>query len=209
MIDNIIFDIGETVLIGMKGIEKKITPAFNIKEDEVLSKYLGGEKLQSLFKGKIKEDEYWRRVVKENNLPEYVEKNGSSISFLKTAMRENFAEVPGMRDILIELKKKGYVLSCFSDHVKEWVTNCELRFPFKGLFHHTYFSYDLKQTKKDPQTYLNVLKNLNADPSRTLFVDDKLRNIKIAESNNVNIRYVHLFKGADNLRNHLVEYGIL
>jgi putative hydrolase of the HAD superfamily len=201
MIKTIIFDIGETVARGMYGIEDPIAREFRVEKEGLLAKLSGG-KTQALFSGRISEDEYWERVIKENGFPDGRE----SVEFLKAVVRDNFAEVDGMRDLLLELRQREYRLACLSDHCREWWGYIESKFHLEQLFDRTYFSFTIGDTKKFPHIYHHILQDLKADPETVLFVDDRERNIQIARDPPVNIRYVHQFRSAAALRQELCAY---
>ena len=67
---------------------------------------------------------------------------------------------------------------------------------FFNVFEQTFFSYDLNKTKKDPDTFLEVLDTMSLSPSQCLFIDDSIKNISIAKS--VGIEGIH-FIGAQQL----------
>ena len=211
MIETIILDIGETVLVGMLGVEPRVATAFNVREEDVLGKCLVGDKLRTLFEGRISEDEYWSRVIQENGFPGNLEQYGSSLEYLKRVMRENFTEVPGMLQLVSDIKNSNAVqsLALLSDHVREWVDYCESQFSFRSLFDKEYFSFDTGLRKTSPEVYLHVLGDLDADPETTLFVDDRERSLNVARSPPVNIKYLHQFTGVDHLRQELENYCLL
>lgn len=208
MIETIILDIGETVLVGMLGVEPQVSRTFNVPKEDVLGKCLVGDKLRTLFEGRISEDEYWQRVIDENGFSEQLDQ-GSSMEYLKRIMRNNFTEVPGMLQLVSDLKDSDAVptLALLSDHAREWIDYCESQFSFRSMFDREYFSFDTGLRKTSPAIYQHILMDLPADPETTLFVDDRERSLNVARS--VNIGYLHHFNGADRLRDQLVGYGLL
>ena len=61
---------------------------------------------------------------------------------------------------------------------------------FKDFFKKAYLSYEIKCRKPDKKIFEYVLKDSTLNPAETLFVDDRIENIKAAES--VGIQCIHL-----------------
>ncbi|MBI4174312.1 MAG: HAD hydrolase-like protein [Candidatus Aenigmarchaeota archaeon] len=205
-VETILFDLGEVTLCGMMGVEKSIAPHVNAPEPDVW-KHVNGKKLRRLFIGKSSEAEYWQQVIEEGRYP--AEIGGiPAADFLMHAMRSNFREIEGTADIVRSLKKAGYNVGLISDHVREWVEYCKTMFPLDELFNTQCYSFDCGCTKKAAGSFTYALKRVGAEPESTLFVDDNSRNLFVAQQHPVNIRYVHQFTNAENLRAALPSYGI-
>jgi len=101
---------------------------------------------------------------------------------LKAAIRDNLRqEVPGTLQILMDLAPR-YALPLHTDHAKEWIHYIRSVHPFLQLFRRTFFSFDLKRTKREPEAFLEVLEALAVPPRRCLFIDDNPENVSVAES---------------------------
>lgn len=207
LVDTVLFDLGEVYINGMIGIERKIAHKLGVAE-EVVWKHLNGEKLTRLFKGETSEADYWEAVIREGGYSAVVEGRATS-EFLADSMRRNFTEVQGTADVIRSLAQAGYRIGLISDHVREWIAYCEKHFPLQDLFSIRCYSFESGYTKKQPESFHYALKRSDASPDRTLLIDDKKGNIKIAQSPDVNIRYAHQFVDAASLMTALPEYGIL
>jgi HAD superfamily hydrolase (TIGR01509 family) len=85
-----------------------------------------------------------------------------------------------------------YELALLSDHAREWVAYVQSIHPFLKRFRHTFFSYDLGRTKRDPQAFLTVLDVTSVPAHRCLFIDDNPKNVNVAESVGIpGIRFVN------------------
>ncbi len=197
-IECVIFDLSEVCIRGIIGVEGVITRYSGVPEEEV-HKHLTGEKLQLMFEGRISENEYWKRVSKEG-------KYNLAVTFFEEAVRHNFIELPGTVDIVKKVKEEGYRIGLLSDHSQEWIGYIESIFPFMQLFDERCYSYQCHATKKDPTSFAYALSILGAQGHSTLFIDDNLKNLNVAEV--MGIRYLHHFKGAEGLEQALKEMEI-
>lgn len=208
MIKTIISDLGETYVQGMVGVEAEVSRTLRVKQSDVLPVHLSGKKKDLLFRGKIAEDEFWRRVVEENGYPKSVDGYASTADFLKAAMRRNFRQIEGMEEIMRSLKQSGYRLGLLSDHVWEWVEYCEEHFPL-DIFDAKCYSFATGERKTSPRIYNMILSEMDADRKSTLYVDDNPECIRIAQSDAVGIGYVHLFVHARHFSEYLKLMNIM
>jgi FMN phosphatase YigB (HAD superfamily) len=207
-IRTIIFDLAEVYLRGIVGVEVEIAKVLNVNEAEVVPIHLAGEKRDLLFRGKLSEDEYWQRVIEENNYPTSIKECGSTLHFLKCAIRRNFKEMHGTGRVIRSLKNSGYHLGLLSVHAKEWTEYCEERFPLAELFSVRCYSFQEGMTKEDPEFYNRILLRLNADPKTTLYIDNESKNLEISRSPTVGIGYTHKFTNVSSLKKELTRLGI-
>jgi putative hydrolase of the HAD superfamily len=153
---------------------------------------------ENYFHGKISEDAFWANVIKEN-------KWGASVDDLKKAVRDNFTEIPGTRNIIEELGEQDYKLGLLSVHGREWIDYCESRFDYHKLFDKVMYSYQVGVSKPDARAYQLILKELNSKPEISLFVDDSKTNTTAAKRVGMNaIR----FRNSQQLRQDLKSYDI-
>ena len=92
MITTIIFDLAEVYLRGFQGVEKHLEKIVNASSREILDK-LQGQEFKLLMEGKITEDKFWKKVITRN-------KWDSDIKHFKEAVRNNFDEIEGTREII-------------------------------------------------------------------------------------------------------------
>lgn len=201
-IKNIIFDLAEVLLTGIRGTGISLTEKHKLENNLVhkspwidLKTPLLIPLVEEFFRGNVSEDEYIQAVLEK--YPEL-----GTQKWLKDHIRDNFKEVEGTREIVLELKRKGYKIALLSIHAKEWIEYCEQKFNFHELFDVLSYSYEDKVSKPDPASFLNVLKKLNALPEECIFIDDSKTNIAAAEK--LGIKSI-LFSDAKNLRAKLVE----
>ncbi|OGG56289.1 hypothetical protein A3D71_01880 [Candidatus Kaiserbacteria bacterium RIFCSPHIGHO2_02_FULL_55_20] len=198
-IEHVIFDLSEVLLTGVKdtGIalrEKHQLEVTDPKMDWALEKHpLLSPLVKEFFHGTVTEDEYVNDVVKK--YPQI-----GSAQWLKQHIRENFVEVEGTRDIVIQVRQLGYRLSLFSNHSKEWIDHCEEKFNFHQLFDERVYSYEIGASKPNPRSYQAVLAQLKTTADKCLFIDDSTINIEAARMLGFS---TILFTGASDLREEL------
>jgi FMN phosphatase YigB (HAD superfamily) len=188
MLQCIIFDLSEVLIAGLVGIEKQLSHELLVPEDGILPCFAGNWR-EELFVVNISEDAYLRQVIARGNWD-------ISTARLKRVIRDNFHnEVGGTLSILTALAPK-YELVLLSDHAREWVVYIRTIHSFLEIFQRTFFSYDLRRTKKDSQAFSMLLDTMSISPRDCLFIDDNARNVGVAES--VGIPGIH-FVGAAQL----------
>ncbi len=197
MITTIIFDLAEVYLQGIVGVEKHLEPILKIKDDKI-HELLKGQNFIDLMEGKISEEEYLNNIISKNNLK-------VNLDELKKAIRKNFQEIEGTREIIEKLKDKGFKLGLLSVHSKEWIDHCEKQFDFHKLFHSTLYSFEVSVCKPDKKAYHLILEKLKAKPEECLFIDDSEKNIEAAK--NIGLKTI-LFKNPTQLKKDLDSLSI-
>jgi FMN phosphatase YigB (HAD superfamily) len=184
VIECIIFDLSEVLIAGLVGVEEELSQVLPVPQEQILPCF-GGNWLEELLVGDISEDAYLKHIIARESW-----KIGTAR--LKTAIRNNLhREVEGSLSILTALAPR-YELVLLSDHAREWIAYVKSIHPFLRRFKHTFFSYDLKRTKRDPEAFLQVLDVTSVPPHRCLFIDDNPNNVKVAESVGIpGIRFVN------------------
>jgi FMN phosphatase YigB (HAD superfamily) len=174
MIECLIFDLSEVLIAGLVGTEKVLARELKIPEQSILPIFAGPMRDQ-LFMGYISEDDYLKDVISRGGWK-------INIGVLKRVIRNNFrAEVKGSRALVADLAST-YHLVLLSDHAKAWITYIQSIHPFLSVFRQSFFSYELGRIKSDPQTFRIVLTKIAVNPKNCIFVDDNLRNVRVAES---------------------------
>jgi 2-haloacid dehalogenase len=96
------------------------------------------------------------------------------------------------------LKKTGkYKLYALTNWSAETFPHALERFEFFKLFDGVLVSGEEKMRKPSPEFYQRLLNKFSIEPSRALFIDDSLRNVKAAEG--VGIKSI-TFQSPDKLR---------
>lgn len=182
MVQTIIFDLSEVLIAGLIGIEKELAPLVNLSEEEFLEG-LWTDAFWDLMKGKISEDEYLSDVFIRNKWE--IDKN-----IFKKVIRKNFHnKVEGMIELIEELSK-DYKLILLSDHAVEWVEYIDKIHPFLKLFHKKYFSFQLREIKREKKAFELLLNENNLQAVDCLFIDDSPANIEAAtEIGIISIRF--------------------
>ena len=143
-----------------------------------------------VLRGEISEDSYLGGIL---------ERTGWDLGLarLKRMIRDNFhVRIEGSLDILYEVVKTHHVV-LLSDHVREWVPYIRSIHPFLDVFDERFYSFELGKTKSDPTVFPVVLRSLGYQPQECLFIDDRIRNVRSAES--IGLPSIH-FRNAGQLR---------
>ena len=194
----VIFDLSEVFIAGLPGIEKRISSKLSIPEDGLLGCFRGDPLIQVL-KGRISEDAYLSGILKRTGW-------NLELASLKRTLRDNFhVRIAGSLDILREVART-HPVALLSDHVREWVRYIESIHSFLDLFDERFYSCDLDKTKSDPTVFPEILCTLGYEPRECLFVDDRIQNVRNAES--VGLPSIH-FRDAVQLRADLESRQIL
>ena len=173
MLKTILFDLSETVISGLIGIEAPLAQALGVAEARILPAF-GGDLLPRLCRGELTEDQYLALVL---------ERQGWEISAdeLKQVLRGNFQRtVPGMWELLNSLSTR-YELVVLSDHAREWVAYIQEVHTELAIFRKQFYSFESGSLKNEPGTFERVLGLLEREASECLFVDDNPENVSAAE----------------------------
>jgi FMN phosphatase YigB (HAD superfamily) len=174
MIQCLLFDLSEVLIAGLVGVEKELSSALSLPEEEILPCF-GGGVFEELLLGDISEDTYVRAVITREGWP-------IEAARLKAAIRRNFHnQVEGMVPMLMDLAV-DYELALLSDHAREWISYIRSIHPFLGVFKRAFFSYELKRLKNDPAAFQAIVDAMSIPPARFLFIDDNPKNVEIAAS---------------------------
>lgn len=196
-ITTIIFDLSEVLLTGVKQAGIDLGEKYELQDSLTHQAAWASHKTpliipaaSDFFHGKISENEYLTEVLSLH--PQL-----GTQEWLKNYIRENFVEIAGTREIIIELKKKHYRLALLSVQAKEWVDYCEEKFNYHHLFDLHVYSYEAQVSKPHPNAFQMVLDKLGVQPGECLFIDDATVNVATAES--LGIKSI-LFTSASELR---------
>ncbi|MBI2020686.1 HAD-IA family hydrolase [Candidatus Daviesbacteria bacterium] len=193
MITTIIFDLSDVYLHGVVGTGKHIKSKIKVSDADLLV-----YELDQLLLGEITEDEYWNLIKKRHSweIP---------VNELKRAVRKNFREIKGTRKIIDKLNQNGYRLGLLSNHVKEWIEYCEIKYKYHHLFHKYIYSYEVGFAKPSKKIFKLILKKLRVKPQECLFIDDDTKNISTAKK--LGIKTIH-FTSSVELKKKLIEHKI-
>ena len=167
-------------------------------EDGLLECF-AGDPLIRVLEGRISEDSYLGGILERTGW-------NLDLASLKRILRDNFhGRIEGSLDILREAARTHRVVM-LSDHVREWVCYIRSIHSFLDVFDEIFYSCELGKTKSDPTVFMDVLDALGLEPRECLFIDDRIQNVRNAES--VGMPAIQ-FHNADRLRSDLERRRIL
>lgn len=194
-IKGIIFDLSEVYLRGLLGTEDYLNATYDLNATNA---DFHCQEMPLFFHGQITEDEYWRALLQKTKWTLTIEE-------LKEAVRNNFREIEGTRQIIENLKQRGYRLGLLSVHSREWIEYCEAKFDYHCLFDKTMYSYQVGISKPDVQAYQLIAIQLGLEPEQLIFIDDSEKNVIAAqEAGMVGLVFTH----ASTLTKELIALGI-
>lgn len=206
MIKAVIFDLG-SVLAGNEWtiIYKKIADESKIPKKKV------EEIVNSLFRKwslrEIDERGFWKGFKNQT---------GSDVSkkfakdFFRMSYKKYSKDIKGTWKILSELKSKGIRLAILSNTIAPHVLANKEMGRIRRLrnlgFELFVWSNKERLRKPNPRIFKITLKRLNLPARMCVFVDDKLKNVKVAEK--LGMQAIH-FKEPGQLRKKLAGLGLL
>jgi len=122
-----------------------------------------------------------------------------------SAIRSSYRWVPGLEELLDELRGSGCAMHAFSNY-PVWYQLIEERLSLSRFLDWRFVSCITGLRKPDPAAYAHVLSELGAPAERCVFVDDRVRNCEAARQSG--IRSI-LFEGVAPLRASLRDAGVL
>jgi FMN phosphatase YigB (HAD superfamily) len=172
-VQTIIFDLSEVLIAGLVGVEVRLAEQLHLPSPTIWPAF--GDGLQELCCGRLTEDEYLAQIILRRGWD-------LSREQLKGVIRCNFHhQVPGMQTILDRLRRR-YELVLMSDHAREWMAYIQTIHSFFDKFAGSFFSFELGQTKTNPEAFRMVLDRLGRPAHACLLVDDSERNVAVAQS---------------------------
>jgi len=170
----IVFDFGGVIAkTDRQQVVEYISKSLCVSQEEAI-KALEGLKENSLNDGI--ENDYWISYAKAKGkrLPDHWMKQ------LNDVRLNALYEIPGMVDLVKNLKKQGYQTALLSN-VRKSQAQIKRKLGFYELFHPTILSYEVGLRKPDPKAYHLLLAKLNLPPQAVIFVDNKPDNVAAAK----------------------------
>ena len=115
-------------------------------------------------------------------------------------------EIPGMREMVAELKEKGYKLYGLTNWSAETFCLVRNEFPVFGLLDGMLVSGEEHLLKPSPEIFQRLVDRFGLTPSECLFIDDNAANVEGSIA--FGIPAIRFF-GVDSLREDLRERGII
>lgn len=197
MIKNMVFDLGG-VLIDFN--EKNYLQKIGLNKDDVL-----------LFSNIIFHSSDWgdyntskyNLLETKNNLikkyPTYTQK--INYIFDNLDFQYILFEIKDTAKYLIELKKKNYNIFVLSDASKDCYEYFKI-FEFFKFVDGAVYSFEVGFNKPNEKNYTTLLNKYNLIPEETIFIDDKLENIDMANKFNI---HAILFTNLEDLKNKILK----
>ena len=112
---------------------------------------------------------------------------------------------PAMLAWQMRLKERGLLTGILSNMGEDVLTNIKKEFDWLPRFDVLVWSYQINLVKPDPAIYKHLLKELRTRPEETLFLDDKLVNVRAARA--LGIKALE-FTTVEQLRRDLIAAGL-
>ncbi|MCQ3944542.1 MAG: hypothetical protein DPW11_02090 [bacterium] len=193
----IIFDLSDVLIKGLEGVEFSLASYLNLPVEQVFDELFKFD-YREFWLSHITESELFTRLIAHHRWDISQEK-------LKEIIYANFYEIPGTRQLILDLKSR-HKLILLSVNSREWATYFENTYNYEYLFENTHYSYEIGHTKREPQSFQYILKKYQLNPENVLLVDDSTRNILVA--NGVGIAGIK-FINADQTRRELEQRKLL
>lgn len=191
----VIFDYGKVLTFPQPETEINVMcNLLNVSKDEFISAYSFHRDLYD--SGNINGDNYWKNV--SETLKVSIDKE--TISNLITHDVNSWLHLNNEAwKLTLKLRKK-YKTALLTNNVNELCARMENEIPLEKYFDVSIFSNKLHSIKPDPYIYQYCLEKLQVEPSESIFIDDKIRNIEGAK--NLGIKTI-LFTEYDKFLNNL------
>lgn len=199
MISAGIFDIGGVLLQwSNQPMYEDIMNTLSVSEDD-LTRFLD-EHLILLGCGKITEDEFWERFLRDTKVSVQLPEK----SLFLREFEKRYQVNQEVLTIVQEMKNLGYPLAVLSNTISPHLEFMRSKRLF-DLFDVTIFSNEVGYEKPAREIYEITLKKLNVQADQTFFVDDLPENIEGADD--VGIHGI-LFTDAVKLREDIQKLGV-
>ena len=197
MIKSIVFDWGG-VLIDRPtpDLLKYFAEYFNVSKEKFNNAHK--KYVDSFQKGTLLEDSYWEKMCTDFSKNKPVEK-----SLWKQAFKSVYQEKKDVFNLVTVLKKNGYKTG-FLSNTETPAMEFFLEQDY-DMFDALIFSCKEGYRKPDKEIYEITLHRLNTKPEETLFIDDRLENIRGAESVGIN---TILFKNSKKFKEKLESFHL-
>ncbi|MEJ5228538.1 MAG: HAD family phosphatase [Pseudothermotoga sp.] len=183
MIENIVFDLGRVLIqwdpygYMLKNFGEPVATFLNDNLFEAREWNL-------LDKGELEEDLLWQMMLER--FPQYAQ----HITHMKENVLQILLPIEENTKLLPQLKTMDYKLYVLSNFGKRGFDYVYKTYEFFKYFDGMVISYRVKQIKPDSQIYKILIENYNIDPSKSIFIDDKLENTQTAQK--IGFKVIHL-----------------
>ncbi|MBQ6805038.1 MAG: HAD-IA family hydrolase [Clostridia bacterium] len=177
MIKNIVFDCSDTLLRFSAQDELAKVTGDNARAAEIKGKIHQSRSWNLYDKGIISEEE-----LRQGILPLFDEADRPYAAWYLDNWLKCYSPIPGMFEIVAELREKGWPLYIVSDFP---LCFDQLRARFSDLFQNftgLAVSHECQATKGDKGLFAYFLQKFSIDPTECIFIDDVPRLVENARS---------------------------
>lgn len=197
MIKAIVFDLAGVIISNTRGFENELEPILNIDKEKLVGTWKGQAFYNFLY-GKISEDQYWMKIISQNNW-------NIEIRLLKEAIRKHFKINDETISIIKSLKSQGYKLGILSGHTKEWIKYLDDTYDFEKYFDVIIYSYQKGYSKPTKKFYKDILNKIDIKPDMCIYTDDKLDFLTPAKKLGM---HTILYQSAEQFKKELASFSI-
>ena len=197
-IDALLLDLGG-VIIEVVGAECMLDWCPALPDTETLwRRWLHSEAVRAYETGRATRAEFARQVIAEFSLP--IEPDAFLGAFAWWPRRLYDDAIP-----LLESLKSRYTLASLSNTNELHWERFEREWDLPARFHANFPSYAVGRLKPDADYFEHVLKTLDVEPARAVFIDDNTLNVEAAAKLGIVARRAI---GPDGVRGVLDELGL-
>lgn len=198
-VEVVVLDLGG-VLIELAGIETMLEWCPHVDGcDDLWRRWLYSPAVRAYESGRTTTAEFGEAVVAEFGLPVPA---GDFLALFEKWPRRLF---PGTHELLGEIAARYRLASASNTNEMHWELFIS-EFSLPQRFDHNFPSCRVGKLKPDADYFVHILEQVNARPSRVVFVDDNPINVEAARNCGLS---AHLARGASGLRSTLVALGLL
>ncbi len=161
--------------------------------------------LKELFRGKISEDEYWKRFRRDQYFLNTISMDyykGILTKSMQVTVPDTYKVLKALRDNPENRITRMYIVS---DHIKERIESIRKDRPeIRELFDHFFWSCDLGMIKQDDGFFKKVIEQIKVDPDNIIYIDDMQENLDAAEK--AGISKLIKFEDAQDLKKILINH---
>lgn len=171
----IAFDFGSVIAkANWQEVASFVAQSLHISEKEATEVL---QKLKEQTKKGEKEQDFWLAYAYSKNikLPDNWQEQ------LDKAKLQAIKVIPGMIELVLDLKKHGYQTALLSNTSKNQA-DIKRKLGYYNLFNPVLLSYEIGVRKPNPEAYKILLSKLQVPAEAVLFIDNQLKNVEAAKS---------------------------
>jgi FMN phosphatase YigB (HAD superfamily) len=192
----IFFDVGDVLIADCIGLKfKSLQQKYHLSLEALHALRKAHRKDADL--GHISDPQFWQLVLQAC---------GITATPDDWDLEPYYLEVPGTRDIVNQLSRRGYRLAIITDDSREMALARQNRYGYSGVFEKVIVSSHLGIVKPDERIFRFALGEMHVAPEQSVFIDNLQTNLDGAQR--VGMQTI-LFTDAANLQRSLTALGML